>query len=106
MACPTRRSPRWPCPGELETAEGKLPDFFEGETARFENAGDLIEPMLGTIKATRSARKEFEAERDGAKVRGTLRVKTKTPATALVLLLPMAPHPSKDESDTPKGKEP
>jgi hypothetical protein len=93
----------------LQICHREFQPFFKREAERYKQVGDLKEPLLGTIEATRAALKTFKALHKGKEVRGTLRVQTKTPATALVLLVSLAPRGAKEEPDkkeAPKKQAP
>jgi hypothetical protein len=79
----------------LEMSETEFPKFIKRETGQYPDVVNLSEPLLGTISALRAALKDLKPRQEGAVVRADLRIKTNTPATALLMISTLAPRPKK-----------
>ena len=76
----------------LTMAETEFPGFRDREAGKYPGAVDLAERMVGTARALRAALKDFKPEQDGPVVRASLRVKTRTPATTLLMIFNLLPR--------------
>jgi hypothetical protein len=82
----------------LAGAEKEFPPFLKREAAKYKGAAELAKAYGDTLAAARAGLKEFKVEQEGAVLRGTIRIKGDRPATALVLLVSLAPRPAKDKA--------
>jgi hypothetical protein len=80
----------------LGMAENQFPEFLKREAGKYPGAVDLTERMVGTIQALRAALKDFQIEQAGPIVRANLRVKSKTPATTLLMIFNLLPRAAKE----------
>ena len=80
----------------LTMAETEFPGFRDREAGKYPGAVDLAERMVGTARALRAALKDFKPEQDGPVVRASLRVKTGTPATTLLMIFNLLPRAAAD----------
>jgi hypothetical protein len=96
-AVPAIKAAVAPLDGYLALAERQMPDAFKRDEDKYKGVKDLVGPLGETLKATRAALKAFKPEQDGSVVRGSLRIETKTPAAALLILSAMVPRPAKEK---------
>jgi hypothetical protein len=83
----------------LTLCEKQMPAFFERESSKHKDAGELTRPTMGSIQSLRTALKAFKPQHEGKRVTGTLALKSDRPVTTFVLLLSLIPRPAKEPGE-------